>query len=235
MSLVNRIGSSVLPFMNPRVVAPPGIPAHNGGVNIVVATPMRSGTHMLIDLLLNNLDEYRTRPLYVDLDACRRHSTPQRDLLAEITSDAGQILKTHTPMNQPQGAQDAPEFRRLADSGVVLTVKRERAAVRRSLAAWERTPEELADFDREYDAFWDFWSGRAALALDFTSLVDPVAVRDTLARIAGLTGTTPRARLVMPPSPEHRVRIYLSKGLTRVAGRRAPRIDTTIHTLKKPA
>ena len=53
--LSNFIGRTVLPFTNPRVVAPPGTPGHHGRPNLIVATPMRSGTHILIDLILNNL------------------------------------------------------------------------------------------------------------------------------------------------------------------------------------
>ena len=63
---LNWVGRRVLPYENARVVAPPGVPVTQDRPNIVVATPKRSGTHVLIDILLNNLPAYRRRPLYVE-------------------------------------------------------------------------------------------------------------------------------------------------------------------------
>ncbi len=231
-TLVNRVGTSILPFMNPRVVCPPGTPAHNGRPNIVVATPMRSGTHLMIDLLLNNISEYKVKPLYIDLDQCYKQSGSQRDLVAGIESDAGQILKTHLPIGLDPAAESDPGLLRLIDTATVVTVRRDREAVMSSLARWSRTTEELCRHEHDYDAFWKFWTGRATLALEFEALFDGDAIASTLEHIATITGTRARGAARLPPQSRERKRIYINKGLTRLVGRHAPRIDTTIHTLK---
>lgn len=230
--IANRIGGSLLPFMNPRVVSPPGTPGIHGRVNVVVATPMRSGTHLMIDLLLNNIAVYRTKPLYVDLDATLKQSVPGRDLIRHLSPMAGHILKTHLPIDSAQGAASNPDLLRIIESAVIVTVHRDQAAVMTSLSRWDRTPEELRVYEREHEAFWKFWSHRGNVALEFTDLLDATAMRDALERIAELTGSRVARRVTMPVPGARRRRIYVNKGLTRVLGRRAPRIDTTIHTLK---
>ena len=48
MDIANLIGRRLLPFTNPRVVSPPGHPKRHGRPNLIVATPMRSGTLRLV-------------------------------------------------------------------------------------------------------------------------------------------------------------------------------------------
>lgn len=231
-SFANVIGSSVLPFLNPRVVCPPGVPASNGRQNILIATPMRSGTHLMMDLVLNNIHAYRTRPLYIDLDQCHRLTRRgTADLLSAITPDAGQIIKTHHPV-ESSGRTD-PALLRIIEAALVVTVHRDRDAVLRSLARWDREPEELDRHRRDYDVFWEFWTDRPRIALEFDMLTDPDLMSPVLQQIAALTSTHLRSHLVLPPPPHRKVQIYGNKALTRILGRHAPRIDTTIHTLKR--
>lgn len=232
--LANFVGTHLLPFTNPRVVCPPGRVVAQGRRNIVVATPMRSGTHILIDLILNNLPAYRTRPLYVDLDQCRKQSAPGNDLIAAIPADAGYLLKTHMPLNVPEGMIAEPQVAALVDKGLVLTLRRPRAEVCRSLGRWHGldAAEAEARYGAQYDAFWQVWEGRGDIVLDFADLFDPARMQALLARIGAETGTRPAALYRPPPSGQGRNRIYANKMLTRLLGRRARRIDTTIHTLK---
>lgn len=232
MSIANRIGSSLLPFTNPRVVCPPGRPGHHGRRNIVVATAMRSGTHLMIDLILNNLADYRVRPLYVDLDQCRKQSTPHRDLLGAIHVRAGQVIKTHLPIGVDTSGGLDPALQRIIGEAVVVTVRRDDDAVLRSLARWQRSAESLDRHRHDLDEFRSFWADRADVAVRFDDLFDPASMTRVLAKIAAVTGAHQRTRLIMPPSTKHPRRIYLNKAMTRVAGRHALRVDTTIHTLK---
>jgi hypothetical protein len=57
--LTHYISTHLLPFTNPRVVCPPGTVTAQGRPNIIVATPMRSGTHILSDMILNNIPAYQ--------------------------------------------------------------------------------------------------------------------------------------------------------------------------------
>jgi hypothetical protein len=233
-SLANFVGTHVLPFTNPRVVAPPGRVRPGGRPNLIVATPMRSGTHILIDLILNNLPAYRRRPLYVDLDQCMKQSRPGQDLVAPLTPDAGYVVKTHLPLKVPEGMGRDPRIEALIGAGHVVTVHRDRAEVCRSLARWHGIDPARAEaeYGPDYDRFWALWKGQPQTALAFADLFDDKHMRQVLADLATATGTDPAARYRPPPSNAGKGRIYINKMMTRLAGRHAPRIDTTIHTLK---
>ncbi|WP_425093864.1 hypothetical protein [Tropicimonas sp. S265A] len=233
-SLANFVGTHLLPFTNPRVVCPPGKLRATGRPNLIVATPMRSGTHVLIDLILNNMPGYRNRPLYVDLDQCVKQSTTDRDLLAQVTPDAGHVIKTHMPLSVPDSMASDPAITDLLAQGLVITVRRDRGDVCRSLARWHgiALEEAEAEYGPQYDRFWEFWTGRPQIALSFKDLFAPEKMRQTLADLAAASGTTPAKRYNPPPANTTKNRIYANKMMTRLAGRHAPRVDTTIHTLK---
>jgi hypothetical protein len=231
--LSNFIGTKVLPFTNPRVVSPPGVPGRHGRVNLIVATPMRSGTHILIDLLLNNLPAYRHRPLYIDLDQCLKQARPGHDLLGRLAPDAGHVVKTHYPIAVPEAAAD-PRLPGLLRAGLVLAIHRPRAEILRSLDRWQGAPEDSpeARFGPQIDAFWAHWKDIPRIDLEFAELFDAGRMRALLERIAAASGAPVAPRFVPPPGRGERRRIYLDKALTRALGRHAPRINTTIHTLK---
>lgn len=232
--VANFVGTHIVPFTNPRVVCPPGRIRSQGRRNIIVATPMRSGTHILIDLILNNLPDYRNNPLYVDLDQCRKQSGPGNDILANITSQAGYLVKTHMPLNVPDDMSGNSRVKELIDEGIVVTVRRSRADVCRSLGNWHGLDMTEAEqhYGVEYDRFWQIWDGHNGISLTFEELFNPTAMQKFLQRLGKETDTSPASRYTAPPSGKNRNRIYANKMLTRLLGRRATRIDTTIHTLK---
>lgn len=232
--LANFVGTHLVPFTNPRVVCPPGRVRMRGRPNIMVATPMRSGTHILIDLILNNLPDYRARPLYVDLDQCAKQGGPDLDLLGALGPQSGYVLKTHMPLNVPDGMVDDPRVMALTDAACVITVHRDRDDVCRSLGRWHGVDQAAAEatYGPEYDRFWQQWEGRDRIAVAFPDLFDPAAMQRLLTDIATRTGTTVAPRYVAPPSGGSKAQIYATKLATRLLGRHAPRVDTTIHTLK---
>jgi hypothetical protein len=229
----NFIGKTILPFTNPRVVAPPGTPGHHGRPNLIVATPMRSGTHILIDLILNNLPAYRTRPLYVDLDQCLKQARSGRDLLGAVAPDAGHVLKTHYPVGVSAALAD-PRFGPLIRQGIVLAIHRPRADILKSLDRWvgDTTADPETRFGGQIDAFWAFWDGVPRIDLDFSDLFDAAQMRSLIGRISRETGVPAAAAFVPPPGRNAARRIQIDKAATRLFGRHAPRINTTIHTLK---
>lgn len=233
--LANMIGTHVLPFTNPRVVSPPGRIVSRGRTNLIVATPMRSGTHILIDPILNNLPAYRNRPLYINLDQCAKPRWRRQGLLEQIGTDAGYVIKTHMPIDTPEGMPEDPHVRSLISEGCVVTVRRARADVCRSLARWHQIDQDTAEtrYGPDHDRFWTFWEGRAQIALAFEDLFDPGRMGRLLKDLAARSGSAPRSIYAGPPAGQGRARIHANKTLTRLLGRHAPRVDTTIHTLKR--
>lgn len=235
LSIANFIGTHLLPFTNPRVVCPPGRVVCAGRPNIVVTTPMRSGTHILIDLILNNMPAYRRSPLYIDLDQCAKQEGPGNDLVGRITPEAGYVIKTHMPINTPEGMADDPRILRILETaGAILTVRRSRDSVCRSLARWHglQPDEALAIYGPSYDRFWEFWADRGTIGIDFDDLFRPDRMAAVLDDLCARVGVRRAQTLVPPPSGSNRAALHARKAITRLAGRHAPRIDTTIHTLK---
>lgn len=224
----NFLGSKVLPFENSRVVSPPGAIGHHQRRCIVVATPMRAGTHVMIDLLLNNLPAYRVKPLYVNLDRYLRRGD------MSVHPQAGYVVKTHYPFTLPQTPPPEHEISAFFDNTLIITVQRDRTEMLKSLARWHATTldEARARFDHRFDAFDTFWAAREQINVDHHLLFDPDAMQSLIQQIAEQTGTNCAKKFVPPPPREAARRIYLMKAATRLLGRHAFRINTTIHTLK---
>lgn len=232
-NLAQFVGKRVLPFNNPRVVCPPGIVRPNGRRNIIVATPRRSGTHILIDQILNNIPAYRSRPLYIDLSQCLKRDAPGNNLIGQITPNAGYIIKTHLPVGLPGAVLKDARLDAIIAASVVVTVRRDRDDVRRSLARWHKARTEGdVGYDTEYDAFWEFWNDKEQIVLDFKDLFVKSKMEVILDRLANETQTKRATRFAGPTSLSRKRSIYLNKTLTRLLGSNAPHIDTSIHTLK---
>ena len=233
-SLLGCVGAHILPFTNPRVVSPPGKVVSFGRRNIIVATPMRSGTHILIDLILNNIPAYRNRPLYVDLDQCVKTSQNEFDYLSPIRPDLGYVLKTHMPIGMAPDKADDPRIAQLLETSCVITIRRSREEVCRSLGRWRGTDQSEAEekFGADYDAFWDHWKDVPQIEVAYTELFRPASMRQLIHELAAQTETSCRQYFTGVPSKEGKRAILFHKAWTRLLGHRAPRINTTIHTLK---
>lgn len=233
MQLSNFIGRSFLKNSNARTSCPPGKLMPNGNRSIIVASPMRSGTHLAIDLILNSLPTYRRKPLYVVLD--------HRDFDAYAkTTDlhhAGYIVKTHFPNGNRE--QMASAIQNLAKESVVVVVRRPVDDIRKSLIRWRDAEpglkgisRQLENLDGEIIDFERFWKGFSPYVIEYSDLFDPQNCRKIVTDIAKLADCVPRERsgALVPVRSKHLV--YINKALTRVFGRHAPRIDTTIRSLR---
>ena len=146
----------------------------------------------------------------------------------------GYILKTHFPVGVPSGATSDARLLAILEQAVVVTVRRNHADVARSMARWEGANDGgSAQYDTEYDAFWGFWQTRPQTEIAFEDLFVPDHMTALLDTICQQTGTQRSDPFLGPPDASKPRRIYANKALTRLAGRHARRIDTTIHTLKR--
>lgn len=221
MRLRNKVGL-ILPPINRRCVAPPGSLPVGEGRPIVVASLMRSGTHLLIDLILNNFASYRRDPLYLNLDAYLIERRASQGLM----NCGAYVAKTHFPQI-PVPDDTLDDLRRFAERAVVLRPVRGLAETHRSLLSFgeTRSMEELVACKAAADAFWDAFD---PLDFSFDDLATPSLTADIVTRIAERTGLPLPGRVVVTPDKSQAIRILTAKLLTRLLGHRAPRLNTTI-------
>jgi hypothetical protein len=215
-------GSGILPHDTRRTTCPPAPLVPGDGPLIIVPSLMRSGTHLLLDALFNNFPALRRRPLFVDFDAYERAALPPEPLAAV----SGATIKTHYPQVE-LAAPYLSALKSAAARAVILTPRRPAAEIRKSLAKWgeDVSAAEFAELESRFEAFWAPFS---PVTVNFSTLLDPRGVETLIALVAERTRLAPRSgrKPVMPA--RHRLGIYLDKVLTRLLGRGAPRINTTI-------
>jgi len=216
------LSSRILPHDTKKTTCPPAPLVSGDGPLIIVASLMRSGTHLLLDSLFNNFSTLRRSPLFLDFDAYQRQSLPP----AALNSIAGTVVKTHFP-ETPLAEPYASALAALAPRALVLMPRRPTAEIRKSLAKWG-VDVPAAEFDEIESRFLNFWTPFSPLTVEFSALLNAPKVQALLAEIAKRAGSSLRlnSKLVMP-SPS-RFGVYVDKLLTRLSGKSAPRINTTI-------
>jgi hypothetical protein len=236
MDFVSFISTRVL-SSDARICAPPGEIAVSGQRNIIVATPMRSGTHIAMDMVLNSLPRYRRYPLYINLDAFLVRGHDKRMAEPEGLLNAGYVIKTHFPSGRVAGFRD--EMAALARQSLVVVVNRPEAEIRKSLERWaatkpgmSRIQNQLTNLDAELAAFHAFWGEFSPYQITFRDLFDPARCQTIVADIARLTNHPEPYRKVPAPPVSRPMLVYVNKALTRTLGRHAPRIDTSIQALR---
>lgn len=238
-NLTGYVGRNFLRGANRRTTCPPGELVPNGNPGIIVATPPRSGTHVAINLLLNNLPSYRREPLYIELDALQRRRR-LGNMIDQMQSGPGHVMKTHFPITFPPREELKVQMRKIAEANVVVVVRRDVDAIERSIKAWwsdEKLKGGLAYFVEnprsETERFWSYWQDFEVLEVAFDDLLDPDAARAFLARVAVAAGIPePVQAAPVRVAKGSRSQVLLNKGLTRLVGARAPLIDTSIRALR---
>ena len=216
------LGSRLLPHDTQNTTCPPAALVSGAGPIIIVASIMRSGTHLLLDAMFNNFPALRRLPLFVDFDAYERGTFPP----APLTFVTGTVIKTHfphTPLMEPYAGILAG----LAARAVVLRPSRPSADVRRSLAKWGHlhSAREFMEIEARFD---EFWSPFSPLTVDFATLLQPGGIDSVIRSVAQRTGFKPHRRELPVMPAQARWGVYCDKLLTRMLGYRAPRINTTI-------
>ncbi|MFN0127726.1 MAG: hypothetical protein ACKV19_13685 [Verrucomicrobiales bacterium] len=200
------------------------------GRPVLVASLMRTGTHVLIDLILNNLQVYRQSPLYVQVDEYLTAGLPLEDLLT-----AGPyVLKTHVPQ-----LYDDPErlaqMRRVAAGAVVVIPRREVEATRYALARFGQDGRGAADrVEEDFERLCEFYGPFGPHFFDFNQLVRREHAGSVVRRLSRILDQPLDGLPVATPDLRRLGRILLDKALTRSLGAAAPRINTTIRIGKVP-
>lgn len=182
---------------------------------------MRSGTHVLIDLILNNFDAYRREPLYVDLD----HYLVTRDSAVSLLSCGSHILKTHHP-GVPYTPEALDALRYLAENAFIVQPVRDLDEIFRSQAAWGMT--DRTAFSESVREFTGFWQPYPKLEVAFADLARPDRCREVVHALAAYLGQPLPAEIIFPPRRNAKARVLMFKALTRLFGASSPVINTTI-------
>ena len=214
--------------MNRRTCCPPGkLKKENQTPHLVVASMMRSGTHLAINMILNNFLVYKGTPLYVNLEMLL-HTGGN---LEELSRAGGSVVKTHFPQSiECRGhEQEISQFLRREK---VILVTRNPQQIKLSLQNFGQWGAgESLKFDEIQREFEDYWMRAHAddvLSLDYADLIQTEKLPDLLRQIEEFTGLTRNPKSVSVIDKNRRFTTLLSKALTRVFGRFAPYINTGI-------
>lgn len=209
----------------PAVCCPPGpLPVADQSSHVVVASLMRSGTHLAIDMLLDHFATYRQRPLYTNLDAFLRAGMS----LEALSAAGGMVIKTHCPQAD-EGADRQAEARAFLWTQRVIVVHRNPEDVRKSLSRFGDLGLQAARFESVAEGFYQFWEGHpCAVKVSFEDITDPEVFPRVVHAVAAFLGEEVPERIIAPRPKSHRSRILVDKALTRLFGAGAPRINTGI-------
>jgi len=219
---MRKVLQRMFPHNNKKTVAPPGILCKQVGKPILVSSLMRSGTHLLIDLVLNNFSEYRNSPLYIDLDQYLKN----RLSIDELFGCGNYVIKTHFPQVM-HSAKDIIVIRKLASESYIIQPQRDIASISKSLQKFSYLGN-FEDLLLEKNTFEEFWKDYTTLQINFRDLLSKENGGSILEDIEAFISQPHRTPPVLPPLNTSIPYIYIIKLLTRLLGKKAPIINTTI-------
>ena len=183
---------------------------------------MRSGTHLLIDLMLNNFPQLRGESLYVELD----HAAME-GLDKESFAGLGRcICKTHYDGEEKEVARrEIVEL--VCNHGLLIEPVRNYEEIKRSLQNFiseEDYQEQLASTER----YHNYWAGKECLTVSFKDLISREGNDKVISQIASYIGEKPSEKRFYNRSRSQEKLILVEKLLTRLRGVRQRRVNTTI-------
>ncbi len=226
-----RFLSRKIPPNTPKTVCPPGKlqPSVIKRPLVVVASYPRSGTHLLIDLILNNFPAYRREPLYVNLDEYIRQGLD----VEELIQIGGYVVKTHYP-ESTFSADNHAAYQRVFTNAIVIGPHRANEQIVRSY-------QRMTDLKRKAEVistlqdYLDFWQEHPKQRFEFSDLINPAETHALLGRLGELLGVEHAATEVGPPDRNRYLRVCIRKLGTRLFGNRLSKVNTTVGFAKTKA
>jgi hypothetical protein len=220
---LRRIVSTCFPHANKGTVCPPGPLPTGSNPPIIVSSLMRSGTHLAIDLLLNNLPIYRNHPLYVDFDRYVYEGFE----LSKIINVGNCIIKTHI-QQRPFNASIGDSLKLIASKGLVIIPTRDLSAAKLSLTKWNYSYS-IEDLQKDHEVHLDFWKDFFPIIVDFRSLTDPIKASVFLNEVRQRLHLEDDQSTDLPVVAScTEMGIFWSKFQTRLLGSKAKLINTTV-------
>lgn len=189
---------------------------------VVIASFPRSGTHVLMDLILNNFPSYRRSPLYVNLDEYIRQGLD----VDELIRVGGYLVKTHYP-ESTFSALDREAYERVFDHALILSPRRSEQQIATSFQRMTdvKRRSEVLTAHRTYLEYWD---SRPIQVFNFSDLINPSATQGILNCISKLLDAQRSPKQVGPPDRKRYLRVMMRKLATRLFGNRLSRVNTTV-------
>lgn len=217
-----------LSAMNRRTCCPPGsLKSPNGQPHLVVASMMRSGTHLMINLLLNNFPAFKSSPLYLNLDMF----VHQGGQLKDLDQSGGFVVKTHFPQSiECRGHEDG--LKEFLGRNKILLVSRDAHEVKHSLGKFgEWGAAEVAHFAQirqDFSHYWDHEHHGEVMRVKYADLIDDTKLPALLEALEEFTGLPRSSKMMGVVAKKKRLTILFWKAATRLLGHLSPRINTGI-------
>ena len=219
-----RYLSEKIPPSTPQTVCPPGKlqPSAEKRSLVIGASFPRSGTHLLIDLILNNFPAYRREPLYVNLD---EYISQGLDV-EELIQTGGYVVKTHYP-ESTFSAENHAAYERVFENALVLSPRRSQEEIVKSFRRMTDV-KRRSEVRTTHLAYLEFWEQRPKHLFEFADLIDPAKSERNVERLAKLLPAERANTLVGPPDRNHYLSVLFRKLGTRIFGNRLSTVNTTV-------
>ena len=224
MKVLRKSVAQLLPHNNARCKSPPGPLPTGAGKPVLVRSILRSGTHLLIDLLANNFPQLRAQTIYTDIGHCFDEGLQGDD----IGQFGKSICKAHYPINSWSEDRDrwVTEFARGA---FVLEPVRRTEDIRNSLDRFFKEGNIVGvDVDMELERYWKFWESVPTLPVSFEDLTSKEGCQQAVAKITEFIGEEPSSEFYPSRPKSESNKVLRDKLVTRLIGKRARRVNTTI-------
>lgn len=211
-----------------KIVAPPGEIIELGrGRPIIIASFPRSGTHIMIDSILNNFPHYRNIPLYLDFDQFSNSRYKPESVLDEICNSR-LIIKTHYPHRNLYTHEDdiTSSIERLIEKAFVIKVERDKQRIK---ASYEKGFGKVSNIECEIELFDEYWQNKADIIVNFNELVNKDTLPKVIEQISDKLNEEHVRKVIFPPPPDAFLQVGVQKIATRLLGKRTPfSVNTTI-------
>lgn len=221
------LSKKILSHNNRLTVCPPGeITKQSTAKLILIPSVMRSGTHLLIDTIINNFSCFKTSPLYVDLD----HLFNRPGDIDKLLNIGGYIIKTHFPQTN-YSKENIDAMNKIIQKSFIISPLRDTTSVIKSSMAFGviRSPAKCGE---TINLFNEFWGTEERLILSFEDLITPTKTKCIVSQISKYIDEEANIKVMYSIVKSHRYKIYFFKLLTRLLGKYSPYINTTISFAK---
>jgi len=220
--------SLIFPHYISTVVSPPGKINRSKGTPILIPSLMRSGTHLLIDLILNNFKLYKSKPLYIDLD----RYVSQGKCIDDLLNCGNYIIKTHYP--QLITNNDIEKIiSEIALNSKLISPKRELKSIYKSFCKFGYEGK-LSEFRDVYENFMNYWNNYDNINfIRYDDMINRTEVSKLLIEISNILNIPKNKKIIYPPSRNQKFFVYVIKFLTRLLGNKCPIVNTTITFAEK--